>query len=116
MGVIALAGYLRVSRLTQYADRLRRYDLLVDGVREERIGAGSSVEIEVPPGGHELRAKIDWGSSNALAVEIEEGGRCDLEVGSRVGGWRVLLGILYATVLRSRYLYLRQTPPNASRS
>lgn len=110
--MVVAAGYLHIHRPKQYADRIRRYQLFVDGIREAEIDAGSEVSIEVAPGRHELRARIDWGLSNVLVMEVGEGERRYVEVGANAAGWRVLLALLYITIWRSRYLYLR----DASRS
>lgn len=108
-----MGGHLHIHRPKQYADGLRRYKILVDGVIEEEISAGSSVWLEVSPGRHELMARIDWASSNTLTVEVEEGIQHGLEVGSNVQGWRVSLALLYNTVWSSEALYLREYSPNS---
>ena len=56
-------------------------------------------------------AKIDWCSSNMLQVEVKEGAIYELEVGSNLTGWRILLVMIYITVLCSDYLYLRLAGP-----
>lgn len=103
-----MGAQVHVSRPTQRADRERDYDLLVDGEHHANVGANSTTTLQLQPGTHEIVAQIDHTSSNTLQLQITEGSETLLEVGSNLQGWRSLLGLLYITVLRSRYLYLRQ--------
>jgi hypothetical protein len=52
-------------------------------------------------------ARIDWCGSNSVRVKVRQGVTYDLEVGSNLRGWRLLVAIVYVTVLHSEYLYLR---------
>ena len=94
-----------------YPDRIRQYQLIIDGVQMGEISAGSAVEIPATAGRHEVVARIDWCSSNTLPIEVKDGATCELEVGSNLGGWRIILAMVYITVLPSEYLYLRLTSP-----
>lgn len=98
---------LRFQRPTQLADSLRAYRLFIDGVFVGEINTGSEVEFEVSAGLHEVIARIDWCSSNRLEVDIPERSVRSLEVGSNLGGWRLIFGLLYVLFLPSHYLYLR---------
>jgi hypothetical protein len=98
---------LRFYRPTQFADFLRCYRLFVDEVCVGQIVTGGELDVEVPAGRHEVRARIDWCSSNRLLLDIGQGDKCNLEVGSSLGGWRLLLALLYITLWTSDYLYLR---------
>src|SRR5262245_60258876 len=102
---------LRFGRPMFYPDRLRNYQLIIDGVQMGEIGAGSAVEIPATAGRHEVVARIDWCSSNTLHVELKKGVTCDLEVGSNLGGWRIILVMVYIAFLPSEYLYLRLLTP-----
>lgn len=103
---------LRFSRPRQFADRFRRYRLLVNGVGVGDIAAGGAVEVDVPAGSHEVRARIDWCSSRRLVIDVADGGECRLEVGSSLRGWRqFLLARLYLTVWAADYLYVRVAEP-----
>src|SRR5262249_2606798 len=98
---------LVITRPRQYADMLRQYRLVVDSDLAYTIGRGQSVDISLPPGRHRLIAAIDWARSNPVEIELLPDQDCRLEVGSNVAGWRLLLAVLYATVWRDRWLYLR---------
>ena len=105
---------LRFRRSSQLADSLRNYRLFVDGSLVGTIGPGSVIEVDVPSGSHEVIARIDWCSSNAVQVEARQGEVCELQVGSNVRGWRIPFGWVYAFFLRSRYLYLHRAEPDAA--
>jgi hypothetical protein len=62
---------LIVTRPRQFADRLRKYRILIDGDRAATIGPGETVEIELAPGRHQITARLDFLSSPP--VEIEAG-------------------------------------------
>lgn len=104
---------VRFQRSRQLADSLRSYRLFVDGSLVGTIGQDSVVEVEVLHGPHEVIARIDWCSCNALQIEARRGEICELLVGSNVRGWRIPFGWVYAFFLRSRYLYLHQAEPVA---
>lgn len=53
-----------VSRPKQYADRIRSYNLLVDGKLLARIKAGEEIYVTLPENARVISAKIDWCSSN----------------------------------------------------
>lgn len=104
---------LIVARPRQYVDMLRRYKILVDGERAATIRRGETVELELPPGRHEITARIDWGRSNPVAIQAGEGESHCLEVGSNANG-RLLLAILYVTIWRDQYLYLKAVPTSGA--
>jgi hypothetical protein len=98
---------LRIHRPDQWADRLRKYTIFVDGVPSAEIRRGERVEIPVPPGEHSVVARIDWCSSPELRIACGEDDVHRLEVGCTIAGWRMLLGISYIFFFRSSYLYVR---------
>jgi hypothetical protein len=103
-----LTPVLRIIRPRRVGDLFLPYQLFVDGACVGAAWPGSELEVQLPPGRYDLVARIDCYSSNTLAVELEQGRTLAVEVGSNVRGWRALLGFLYLTVMRSRYLYLRR--------
>jgi len=101
---------ITVSRTTSYADRLRRYGVYLDGVHAGSLGAGESVSFNASPGKHSLVVKIDWCGSNIFEVDCAPGGVLSFECGSSITGWRGLLALLYITIWRQQYLWLRPAP------
>lgn len=94
---------LRFRRPFQLTQISRSWLLYVDGEFVANIGNGSSVEVPVSPGAHEILARtMIMYSSRVLPVEVRGGETLDVEVGSN---WR-LFGPIYLFA-RSDYLYLR---------
>ncbi|SRR5258708_3528220 len=63
---------LTISRDSGWADRLRDYRVLVDGIGVAGIGNGETKSIGVRPGKHVPSMEIDWCRSNAVTFEISE--------------------------------------------
>jgi len=103
---------LRFSRPYQFSQGPQSWRLYVDGQFVANIGNGSSVEVRVAPGAHEVLARtMILYSSGVLPVEVRDGKTLDVEVGSN---WRVL-GKMYLFA-RSDYLYLRLKSPQLDRA
>jgi hypothetical protein len=105
---------LIIRRDRQYADFVRSYEILIDGVREASIRAGEKIAIDIKPGPHEIAAAIDWCRSNPLELNVKPGGHHVLRVGSNVVGSRLLLAAFYISCWRNRYLFLREADPDTA--
>src|SRR5262249_52036256 len=105
---------LIITRARQYADMLRAYAILVDGVRHALIRRGETIVIKVAPGYHQVAAVIDWCRSNPIELEAASGGLYVLEVGSNVSKCRLFLAWTYITTWSDRYLYLREADPDTA--
>lgn len=74
-----------LTRPTGYkTDRLRPYQIYVDGQRVGHIKPGEAEAFEVSPGKHDLRLKVDWGASETLQVELGENDEARFVCGPRV--------------------------------
>jgi hypothetical protein len=89
---------------------LRRYAILVDGERVATVGRAQAIELELPAGRHRITATIDWAKGNPVDMEANPEGVYHLEVGSNLGGWRILLAFFYATMWPGQWLYLKVLP------
>ena len=98
---------IRITRVKPYGELFRTYKIFIDGVYRDEIAIKETKEFEVGNGKHTVYAKIDWYKSNTLCVNVDDS-IVDLEVGSSVVGWRLLLSMLYATVWARKYLWLRE--------
>ncbi|KDN87690.1 hypothetical protein KCH_05450 [Kitasatospora cheerisanensis KCTC 2395] len=99
------AGTLRVTRdPTPVRDKFRAYTLLVDDSPVATIRRGASVSVELAPGPHTVRLKIDWCASPEAVVTVAAGTEHRLECGPRTGaaGHASLI-----TAERDTYLWLR---------
>ena len=57
------------SRPKQFADRIRSYEIELDGVPFINIRASEQKTVEIPEGTKSLQAKIDWCCSKKLPIE-----------------------------------------------
>jgi len=99
---------IKIQRDSGYADRLRAYKVVLDGEVIGEIRNGQLVEFDVAPGMHRLNIKIDWCRSNAVEFEMNNE-VVEFECGSSLRGFKLLLAIIYITLLSGQYLWLRKT-------
>jgi len=94
-----------VRRERQFVDGFRKYKVILDGKRVGALRSGEKKEFETEPGRHSIQMAIDWGRSNTLEFNI---GRDQMAFvcNCNCGGWRMCLGLLYATVWASKYLHI----------
>jgi hypothetical protein len=60
------------QRTNRFQDALRNYSVLVDGHTMGEVGKDSEISISVDAGKHVLEAKIDWGRSKPLKIDIKK--------------------------------------------
>jgi hypothetical protein len=65
-------GTLIITRPRQYADRLRRYRIILDGREVGQLKASEELRVELPEGEHWMVARIDWARSNHLSFLPEK--------------------------------------------
>lgn len=65
---------MRIVRASvPWRDRLRRYQIVVDGTSLGSVADGQAEELAVPAGRHHVRMAISWTGSDELPIEIAEG-------------------------------------------
>ena len=74
-------------------------DVLIDGKSVSPIGLGETIMIDLPPGPHQVRARIARDVSQSVLVNMARGETHRLAVGTNVGFhrfmlWSVILGML----------------------
>jgi hypothetical protein len=80
---------LVVTRPRESVEGLRRpYQILVNGRPAASIGAGGSVDVPLPPGRHQVRARMGFIGSQPVEIETGAEGVYHLKVGSNPAGWR----------------------------
>jgi hypothetical protein len=99
---------VRITRSSSYADRLRSYQILIDGREAARVKAGQSLEISVSPGSHSVVAKVDWCGSNTINFDVGAGHTACFECASKLPGPRLLLALVYVVFMKNQYLTLAQ--------
>lgn len=98
---------LVLTRVRQFRDMLRSYEVLVDDQPVGSIRRNQTLEIPVSPGTHTICLEIDWCSSNELVVTTKPSERIRLECGNNVKPfpWKLFSAI---TVDRGAYLYVER--------
>jgi len=82
---------LHLKRESQYANKMRSFEVLMDDNKIGEIKDGEEKEIKLPPGKHLLKLKIDWCYSKTFELDIKEEDAFHFKCGSRLKGWKVLL-------------------------
>ena len=59
-----------LQRSNEYANRIRDYQVYVDGAKLGVIANGATKEFEVLPGRHTLQCRIDWCSSPTVEFDM----------------------------------------------
>lgn len=99
---------IRIRRRTgQYVDRLRSYEVVLDGNIVGRINTGEVFEYQPTPGAHTLQLKIDWCGSTALDFEIQDDEVVDFECGG-LSGYKLWFIFWISIFQRDRYLWLKK--------
>lgn len=98
---------IKISRDSGYADRIRKYKVICNNKCIGKIGNGESLEFETSPGEKEIFFKIDWCRSNKIKVEVPNDGAVNLNGGSSIRGYKVLLATIYTIFLPHKYLWIR---------
>jgi len=100
-------GKISLTRDSGYADSIRRYLLECDGPIIGDIRQGETREFNIPDGIHKIRLKIDWASSNTLDLELSNNDVIELDCGSNLRGWRVVILFFYSMIMPSKYLWIK---------
>ncbi len=98
---------LRFVRGSGYADRLRRYNIFVNGAQVGTIARDAVLDLEVPRGPLTIEARIDWCRSQPLTIEATPDQRIEIEV---LNNWGALLALWGITFGFRTYLILKRLP------
>ncbi|MET4121296.1 hypothetical protein ABIB85_007747 [Bradyrhizobium sp. JR1.5] len=104
---------IRFVRPSQYADRLRSYELWVNGTSVGKLARNGALEITLPAGACTIEATIDWGRSQPLIVRTTPGQTVEIEVRNRWGAWAALWAISFG---KNSYLVLTEVERKTNRS
>lgn len=99
---------IEITRSSEYANRLRDIKIFIDNQHVGSLANGKTAAFEVPEGNHIIQAKIDWGRSNIINVELEEGEKKAFQLTSfaKHNPLGTLAAIYYTTIASDRYLHL----------
>ncbi len=85
---------IKLQRTSEYNNRLRDYQIFVDGQKVGTISNGQTKEFETPPGEHKIFAKIDWCSSQEISFKAAETQPKSFLIGGfKIGNWIMLVSI-----------------------
>jgi hypothetical protein len=56
-----------------YTDRLRAYQVMLDGTLAGQVKRGQTLVLETEPGTHHVQLTIDWAKSQLVQVELQPG-------------------------------------------
>jgi hypothetical protein len=102
-----MAARITVRRERGFKDMLRAYVVLLDGRHVGDLRQGQEITLLTTAGTHELQLEIDWCSSKPVLFSIAERQTKLFECGNNI---KVILALLYITVWRGEYLWLRPVP------
>lgn len=100
-----VAVEILIQRPSQYQDKLRDYQLFVDGVFLTKIKPNSQTIVNIPDGAKQLQAKIDWCSSPLFNLNEIKANR--ITVKNSYGDHLVkalLMSFYYISFGKGRYL------------
>jgi hypothetical protein len=96
---------LRIRRqLGGRADRLRRYQLWIDGGLAGELAPDQMLQVQLPPGQHTIHLQIDWCRSRRIQCVIPTGETLALVCAP---GANPFTAVLMTTILCKRYIKIR---------
>jgi len=79
---------LIISRRKEWQNRGRKFGIYIDGEKKDVIENGAVKELELEPGKHTLKFKIDWMGCPEKELEISEEKAKSVEIGGfKLGKW-----------------------------
>lgn len=101
---------IELTRISEYANRVRKIKVLLDGRKIGTISNGETKVFDVPEGEHNLQVKIDWLVSNAVEFEAneQEVKRFKTFSFARNNPLGIFGAIYYITIASDKYLRLEE--------
>lgn len=100
---------LTIVRDSGYADRLRKYHVIVDGDVVGQILNGETKEFPVSPGHHKLWLKIDCCGSKPLEFTASDGEPLKFRAKSNLRGVKLFGTLWYTLFDRNSYILLERS-------
>ncbi|MGH3429371.1 MAG: hypothetical protein ACRDQZ_17695 [Mycobacteriales bacterium] len=98
---------LRIIRLSDYSERLRPYDIYMNGMLVGTVARNRVADFRVPSGTHVIEIRTGRVGSRPLMVETSPDHSVEIEVWNRGG---TLRAIWAATLGSDEFLTIRQRP------
>ena len=92
-----------INRTSEYLNRLRNYDVYIDGEKIDTISNGETKEFNISAGQYSILTKIDWCSSQTLLVDINDNETKSFKVGGfKNGNWLIPAALVILSSISSR--------------
>lgn len=88
-----------INRKAEWMNRLRKFDVYIDGEKAGAVKNGGSEEFSVPAGEHVIHCKLSWYSSNTYNLHVNENDIKFLAVKGNMKGFVFLYIVLLIVVL-----------------
>lgn len=66
-------AYIRLRRIDRYQAIMRKFNVILDGKRIDKIKNGDELVFVVEPGEHTLRLRLDWDWSPKQQFSLQDG-------------------------------------------
>lgn len=96
-----------LTRTHSYVDRLRTYQVYIDGMCVDQILDGERKIYKLGPGDHELTLKIDWCGAAPVKFHLNQGEMKSLSCRPNLDGIKFLLLLWYVSFGRNQYIRLK---------
>jgi len=106
---------LTIVRDSGYADRLRAYTIVLDGVEIGTIRDGETKTFPIVPGPHSISLKIDWCGSKSVRFAAADGDSVAFDAKSNLRGPKIM-GALWRSVFAWNSWLLLEQRASDSRS
>jgi hypothetical protein len=101
---------LTIMRDSGYADRIRKYKVVLDGAVAGHVSNEKTKTFSVSPGHHHLRMKIDWCGSKPVEFTATEEDAVTFQARSNLRGFKVFSALWYILFDRESYILLERSP------
>ena len=98
---------IEIKREASWADRLRKYKVILDEKEIGSIRQKETFEFQTNPGLHTLYLQIDWCRSEKLEFEIRDNESLEFKCGG-LSNVKFLTLMWYITFKRNSYLWIKQ--------
>jgi hypothetical protein len=100
---------VRVTREDGVTDRLRGYELFIDGQRAGELLPGRSVTVPCMPGTHTIKLRLDWSGSGEVTCTAAEGQTAEFTCRPRRRGLASFVSFVETIARRDRWIVLERT-------
>jgi hypothetical protein len=107
---------LTIIRDSGYADRLRKYQVIVDGKKVGELRNGETGQFPISPGPHKVALKIDWCGSKPVWLDLDENEEAKLQARSNLRGPRIFGSLWYVIFAPNSYLVLENDSVSPSKT